>query len=198
MAIELREENTGLNEGYKADLMGMLVGETEAGNISWKPDHSYGSTWYEAKLSENLTAQITPFEFDMSNKHVRLFQKIGSIKHQLTIDRSSKFFESRVIELEKAIFDKLYKADFNNVFESVRNAGKKELPKLKAYPNDAYLGKDNLPAKAMSNESKSVDPVKKVKNYDKFIDQIRMPGKEANHHKKVTISFDNITIIIEN
>ena len=149
MAIELRTDITSLGDGYKADIMGMLVGETESGVIEWKPKIGpIGSTWYEAKLSELLTAEITPLDFHMGAKRVKLTQKVNDASDiKLIIDNSSPFFESRITELEKAIFDKLYKQEFTDVFKNVREKReqrKQPLKPLKLYPND-HKG-ENIPA----------------------------------------------------
>ena len=206
MAIELREDITGLNDGYKADLLAMLIDQTEQGNIEWSVEyHIYSSVWHIAKLSEKLTAQVTPFDFSMKNKKVQLTQKVDDGEDiKLVITASNEHFEERITKLEKAIFDKLYKQEFTDVFKNVRDKAekKKDLPKIKFYPNDSYLGKDNLPAiKAKpAHESK---PEKRIPHMEdavkenirkKVIKVCNDVAQKSGKRKHVKIKITNLEI----
>jgi len=143
MAIKLIDlKNVDLSDGFKMDVMGMLIAETETGAIEWKAE-KLAYTYYVAQLSDALKVEVTPFDYNYSNKSIKLIQKKDGEHIILTMDKTTPDFETRIAEIEKAIFNQLYGKEFFDVFKNVH--GKKDLLKIKAYPNDQKMPKDNLP-----------------------------------------------------
>ena len=171
MAINLENVNWN-SDGYRNDVLGFLVGETERGNIVWQLDQFLGSNYYKTTIGE-FTVEVTPIDYSMENKHIKLRTNNAMIDLN-----NSSHFKDRIIELENAITAQLYRDKFYNIFKAVNHEPKKAITEpegQKFYPNNQHG--DNIPAL-----KKKVIKAYSDKTTEKHLDN-RPPQKKKKHIK---------------
>lgn len=158
MAIELNGANWN-SEGYRADVLGMLSGETQKGAILWRTYDVFGSDFFKAKIGE-IEVTVTPIDFSEENKSVKLRGNNGETLIKIDAD-NTKDFNWRIKEIENAITSQLFKPGYFGMFKATRDhqpeEERRKAPKpLKLYPNENKG--ENVPA--ISKPQEEVQAIK--------------------------------------